>query len=72
VLAAALEEGVPQRRDVAHAAVLCARLAQHIVVPRAQAVAARRLLLAGVAVQDVVVTLRAAAAAARCAHTREC
>jgi hypothetical protein len=58
VLSAALKEGVPQRRHVAHAAVLSTRLAQHVVVPCSQPVTARRLLLARVAVQNVVVTLQ--------------
>ncbi len=57
MVAAALEEGVPQVGEVRHAA-LHLRLAQHAQVPLAQVLAARRLLPARVAVQDVVVTLQ--------------
>jgi hypothetical protein len=43
---------------VCHGALL-ARLDQHVQVPVAQPVAARRLLLAGVAIPDVIVALQA-------------
>ena len=59
VVAPALEEGVVQVGEVRHAALLL-RDAQHAQVPLAQVLAARRLLPAGVAVQDVVVALSAA------------
>ncbi len=59
VVAAALEEGVEQVGQVRDGALRLCR-AQQRQVPLAQAVAARRLLPAGVAVQDVVVALACA------------
>ena len=56
VVAAALEEGVVQVGQVRDGALLLRR-AQHAQVPLAQVLAARRLLPARVAVQDVVVAL---------------
>ena len=60
MVAAALEEGVPQVAEVGDNA-LQLRLAQHAQVPLAQVLAARRLLPARVAVQDVVITLHISA-----------
>ena len=57
VIAAAVEEGVPQVGEVRDAA-LHLGLAQHAQVPLPQVLATRRLLPAWVAVQDVVVTLQ--------------
>ena len=56
VVPAAGEEGVVEVGQVRNNALLL-RDAQHAQVPLAQVVAARRLLLCGVAVQDVVITL---------------
>lgn len=56
VVAAALEEGVPQVAEVGDDA-LQLRLAQHAQIPLAQVLAAWRLLPARVAVQDVVIPL---------------
>lgn len=53
---AAGEEGVVEVGQVRDNALLL-RDAQHAQVPLAQVVAARRLLLRGVAVQDVVIAL---------------
>ena len=57
MVAATLEEGVEQVAEVGHQALLLAR-AQHAEVPLPQPVAARQLLPARVAVQDVVVSLQ--------------
>ena len=56
VIPAAREEGVVEVGQVRDDALLL-RDAQHAQVPLAQVVAARRLLLRGVAVQDVVIAL---------------
>ena len=56
MIPAAREEGVIQVGKVRDDALLLCH-AQHAQVPFAQVVAARRLLLRGVAVQDVVIAL---------------
>ena len=57
VVLATLKEGVVQVRQVRHDALVLG-LAKQGVVPLTQPVAAGRLLPVGVAVQDVVITLK--------------